>query len=141
MDMSGCWRWSAQDCMFRQDSSPGLHISTSLAECLGSALTVQFVLNNGVPVASSVPATEHSVMTSWATEKEAIDNMLDHFGSGLFSCVMDSYDYAQVGTFVKATRICAANDIQYLRMVREYCRIYCPCLRTQGQDCLEAGQQ
>lgn len=69
---------------------------SSAAEWLVSALTVQFALNNGVPVASSVPATEHSVMTAWATEKEAIDNMLDHFGSGLFSCVMDSYDYAQV---------------------------------------------
>ena len=69
-----------------------------LAEWLVFALTVQFVLNNGVPVASSIPATEHSVMTAWATEKEAIDNMLDHFGCGLFSCVMDSYDYAQVCT-------------------------------------------
>ncbi len=72
-----------------------------MAEWLVCALTVQFVLNNGVPVASSVPATEHSVMTSWATEKEAIDNMLDHFGSGLFSCVMDSYDYAKVSRTYK----------------------------------------
>ena len=47
-------------------------------------------------MASSVPATEHSVMTAWATEKEAIDNMLEHFGGGLFSVVMDSYDYAAV---------------------------------------------
>ena len=72
-----------------------------VVEWLVCASAVQFVLNNGVPVASSVPATEHSVMTSWATEKEAIDNMLDHFGSGLFSCVMDSYDYAQVSTTYK----------------------------------------
>lgn len=65
-----------------------------LTACL--SWTVQFVLNNGIPVASSVPATEHSVMTAWATEKEAIDNMLEHFGGGLFSVVMDSYDYAEV---------------------------------------------
>ncbi|KAK9865476.1 hypothetical protein WJX84_011030 [Apatococcus fuscideae] len=64
-------------------------------DTMSAAYYAQFVLNNGVPVASSVPATEHSVMTAWATEKEAIDNMLEHFGSGFFSCVMDSYDYAK----------------------------------------------
>ena len=30
---------------------------------------VQFMLNNGKPVASSIPATEHSVMTAHKTEK------------------------------------------------------------------------
>ncbi|KAK9864686.1 hypothetical protein WJX84_000447 [Apatococcus fuscideae] len=64
-------------------------------DTLSAAYYAQFVLNNGVPVASSVPATEHSVMTAWATEKEAIDNMLEHFGAGIFSVVMDSYDYAE----------------------------------------------
>ena len=47
-------------------------------------------------MAVSIPATEHSVMTSWASERQAIENMLSHFGSGLFACVMDSYDYAAV---------------------------------------------
>lgn len=32
-------------------------------------------------------------MTSWKTEREAILNMIDKFGSGLFATVMDSYDY------------------------------------------------
>jgi hypothetical protein len=54
---------------------------------------VQFMLNGGRPVAQSIPATEHSVMTSWPTEQAAIENMIEHFGSGLFACVMDSYDY------------------------------------------------
>ena len=44
----------------------------------------------------SIPATEHSVMTCWPSEREAIANMIDHFGGGLFACVMDSYDYASV---------------------------------------------
>ena len=57
---------------------------------------VQFELNGGVPVASSIPATEHSVMTAWPSEREAIENMIEHYGTGLFSVVMDSYDYAAV---------------------------------------------
>lgn len=40
----------------------------------------QFALNGGRPVASSIPATEHSVMTSWPNEKQAILNMIDKFG-------------------------------------------------------------
>jgi nicotinamide phosphoribosyltransferase len=38
---------------------------------------------------------EHSVMTAWPTEREAILNMIDHFGEGVYACVMDSYDYAE----------------------------------------------
>lgn len=50
-------------------------------------------LNNGKPFASSIPATEHSVMTSWPSELEAVENMIENFGSGVFACVADSYDY------------------------------------------------
>lgn len=35
-----------------------------------------------------------SVMTAWPTEEAAILNMIDRFGEGTFSIVMDSYDYA-----------------------------------------------
>lgn len=35
-------------------------------------------------------------MTAWASEREAIENMIQHYGGGLFSVVMDSYDYAAV---------------------------------------------
>jgi nicotinamide phosphoribosyltransferase len=38
---------------------------------------------------------EHSVMTSWPSERKAILNMISQFGSGVFACVMDSYDYVQ----------------------------------------------
>ena len=34
-------------------------------------------------------------MTAWPTEQAAIENMIEHFGGGLFACVMDSYDYAK----------------------------------------------
>jgi nicotinamide phosphoribosyltransferase len=55
----------------------------------------QYTLNNGKPVATSIPATEHSVMTSWPSEVDAIRNMIRKFGGkdAVFACVMDSYDY------------------------------------------------
>lgn len=59
---------------------------------------LQFELNDGEPIGVSIPATEHSVMTSWPSERDAILNMISHFGSGIFACVMDSYDYAKVTT-------------------------------------------
>ena len=45
-------------------------------------------------MAQSIPATEHSVMTAWPDEKAAMENMIENFGTGAYSCVMDSYDYA-----------------------------------------------
>ena len=66
---------------------------------------LQFHLNDGEPVAMSIPATEHSVMTAWRTEREAMENMIQQFGSGLLACVMDSYDYVQV-SFVQPTLVC-----------------------------------
>lgn len=63
------------------------------SDTMSAAYYAQFALNDGRPVASSIPATEHSVMTAWPTEKEAILNMIDHFGDGIFATVMDSYDY------------------------------------------------
>lgn len=42
----------------------------------------------------SIPASEHSTMTSWGQQREsdAYANMMDRFGTGLFSIVSDSYD-------------------------------------------------
>lgn len=44
--------------------------------------------------AGSIPAAEHSTITSWGRENEAnaYRNMLDQFGSGLVAVVSDSYD-------------------------------------------------
>ncbi|CAG8570959.1 6145_t:CDS:10 [Paraglomus occultum] len=63
-------------------------------DTMSAAYYVQFNLNNGKPVASSIPATEHSIMTAHKTERAAIMQMIEKFGSGVFACVMDSYDYA-----------------------------------------------
>jgi nicotinic acid phosphoribosyltransferase len=62
-------------------------------DTLPAAYYAQFALNDGRPVGMSVPATEHSVMTAWPTEREAIANMISRFGGGIFATVMDSYDY------------------------------------------------
>ena len=64
------------------------------SDTMSAAFYAQFELNGGRPVASSIPATEHSVMTSWASERDAVANMVAKYGSGIFACVMDSYDYA-----------------------------------------------
>ncbi|KAJ3052283.1 hypothetical protein HDU99_008211, partial [Rhizoclosmatium hyalinum] len=61
---------------------------------MSAAYYAQFKLNNGKPVGSSIPATEHSIMTSFNTEREAMLKLIEKFGDGLAACVMDSYDYA-----------------------------------------------
>lgn len=42
----------------------------------------------------SIPAAEHSTITSWGRDNEskAYENMLTQFGGGLVACVSDSYD-------------------------------------------------
>lgn len=40
----------------------------------------------------SIPASEHSTMTTWKHELEAFGNMLDQYPTGLVACVSDSYD-------------------------------------------------
>jgi len=64
-------------------------------DTMSAAYYAQFHLNNGKPVGSSVPATEHSVMTSHPTEVDAIRTMIRKFGTDncVFATVMDSYDY------------------------------------------------
>lgn len=45
----------------------------------------------------SIPASEHSTITSWGKENEvkAFENMLDQYPEGLVACVSDSYDIYQ----------------------------------------------
>merc|ERR1719517_417766 len=52
----------------------------------------------GEPCAGfSIPASEHSTMTSWGKEKEvdAMRNMLEKYPKGIVACVSDSYDIFQ----------------------------------------------
>ncbi|KAF8960289.1 hypothetical protein BGZ46_001605 [Entomortierella lignicola] len=62
-------------------------------DTLSAAFYAQFELNEGEPVANSIPASEHSVMTSFKTEENAMEAMIQNFGEGVYACVMDSYDY------------------------------------------------
>lgn len=70
-------------------------LNFSGSDTMSACYYAQYALNNGKPVATSIPATEHSVMTSWPNERLAIENMIDKFGGpgSVFACVMDSYDY------------------------------------------------
>jgi len=43
-------------------------------------------------VGFSIPASEHSTMTAWNLEEDAMENMLDQYPTGLVACVSDSYD-------------------------------------------------
>jgi len=72
------------------------------SDTMSACYYAQFALNRGRPVATSIPATEHSVMTSWPNEKAAMQNMIKHFGgeNKVFACVMDSYDYKNALTVV-----------------------------------------
>ncbi|KAJ3356109.1 hypothetical protein GGF32_001690 [Allomyces javanicus] len=65
------------------------------SDTLSACYYAQFHCNAGVPIASSIPATEHSVMISWPSERAAMANLLDKFGAGVVACVMDSYDYVR----------------------------------------------
>lgn len=70
-------------------------LSFTSSDTMSASFYAQFKLNGGRPVGSSIPATEHSVMTAWPTEAAAMENMVDNFGTGIYACVMDSYDYAK----------------------------------------------
>lgn len=54
----------------------------------------------------SIPAREHSTTTSWVNETDAFKNSIEKFGTGVYACVMDSYDYTEalktIGTELKA---------------------------------------
>jgi nicotinic acid phosphoribosyltransferase len=86
---------------FRGCTSPEQSIIGGIAHLLNfngtdtmsAAYYAQFKLNNRQPVAYSIPATEHSIMTSYQTERQALMKLLEEFGHGVCACVMDSYDY------------------------------------------------
>ncbi|KAJ1898163.1 hypothetical protein LPJ66_002928 [Kickxella alabastrina] len=64
-------------------------------DTLTAAYYVQQRLNGGRAVATSIPATEHSVMTAFGSERQAVLRLLEVYGDGVVACVMDSYDYAR----------------------------------------------
>jgi nicotinamide phosphoribosyltransferase len=55
------------------------------------------------PVASSIPATEHSVMMAWPSEDAALAALVSAHGRGIHACVLDTHDYtAALATLVPA---------------------------------------
>ena len=63
------------------------------SDTMSAAYHVQFHLNKGNPVAQSIMATEHSVMTSWKSEIDAIRHLIQECPKQIIACVMDSYNY------------------------------------------------
>lgn len=57
-------------------------------------LLAQNYYNTTNPLAFSIPASEHSTITSWTEEGEikAFENMLIQYPTGTIACVSDSYD-------------------------------------------------
>ena len=68
-------------------------LSFTGSDTMSACFHAQFHLNEGVAVGESLPATEHSVMTSWGSEIEAIRNLIRMNEGKFVACVMDSYDY------------------------------------------------
>jgi len=63
------------------------------SDTMSACFHVQYHLNGGRPIGQSIPATEHSVMTSFDTEAEAITNLIEKYPDKIVACVMDSYNY------------------------------------------------
>ena len=63
------------------------------SDTMSACFHVQYHLNGGKAVGQSIPATEHSVMTSFNSEKEAIQNLIASYPGQVIACVMDSYNY------------------------------------------------
>jgi len=69
-------------------------LSFAGSDTMAACWFAQERLNRGVPVATSIPASEHSVMTAWPTERGAVEHLIETFGDGrAYAIVMDSYDY------------------------------------------------
>jgi len=59
------------------------------------AITMAQDIYNSDMIGFSIPASEHSTMTSWGGpegEPEAMENMLDQYPTGMIACVSDSFD-------------------------------------------------
>ncbi len=65
-------------------------LNFSGSDTMSACFYAQYHLNNGKPVATSIPATEHSVMTSFENERLAMEHMCKEFGgeNKIFSVVM-----------------------------------------------------
>jgi nicotinamide phosphoribosyltransferase len=101
-EISGVVVFMLHDFGFRGVSSvesSGLGGSSHIINFMGTdtvsaILFAQEFYNTENPLAFSIPASEHSTMTSWGEpfEVKAMENMLDSYPTGLVACVSDSFD-------------------------------------------------
>lgn len=73
--------------------------------------------NNGVPVGTSVQATEHSVMTSHPDELEAVKQALSSVErGGILSVVADSYNWNTFLTHIlpRISKLCAEKEVFFV---------------------------
>jgi nicotinamide phosphoribosyltransferase len=101
-EISGVVAFMLHDFGFRGVSSvesSGLGGSSHIINFMGTdtvsaILFAQEFYNTENPLAFSIPASEHSTITSWGEpfEVKAIENMLDSYPTGLVACVSDSFD-------------------------------------------------
>lgn len=68
-------------------------LNFSGSDTIAASYYIKKYLNNGRHIGESIPATEHSVMTSYPLEIEAVLNMLQKNGKGVFATVGDSYSW------------------------------------------------
>lgn len=63
-------------------------------DTIAAIMFAQEFYNTNDMIGFSIPASEHSTMTSWGQENEvkAMENMLDSYPTGTVACVSDSYD-------------------------------------------------
>lgn len=101
-EISGVVAFMLHDFGFRGVSSvesSGLGGSSHIINFMGTdtvpaILFAQEFYNTENPLAFSIPASEHSTMTSWGEpfEVKAMENMLNSYPTGLVACVSDSFD-------------------------------------------------
>jgi len=101
-EINGVVAFMLHDFGFRGVSSvesSGLGGSSHIINFMGTdtvsaILFAQEFYNTENPLAFSIPASEHSTITSWGEpfEVKAMENMLDSYPTGLVACVSDSFD-------------------------------------------------
>ena len=101
-------------------------LSFNGSDTMSACYHVTYHLNKGIPIGISIPATEHSVMTSWSDEVTAINNLCDKFPREMVACVMDSYDYDNALAFI----LPKVRD----KIVRNECRFI---IRPDSGDAVE----
>lgn len=81
-----------EDAMF---NNIGHLFSFMSSDCLPAIYMARHLYNQPGFIAGGVPATEHSVMSSYGkdNEKECIEHLINLYPSGILSVVSDTYDY------------------------------------------------